>query len=192
MLWHFTLHNASCPSVFICLCPISRIAERKADKHQEVTCHMCVTQKRTNAVKFASKPTANVWTIECWSPVSMGCCIQTGSGAHSLSYSVFWGSHCLGVRVLARIFSLRPVSLGSPFPFFVLTCRLRVTAITEATGSCPLEACPLFQINDTTTSTLNELFIYLEAELRSFFRTSKEKYGPLILSKFNITKWRPN
>jgi hypothetical protein len=47
-------------------------------------------------------------------------------------------------------------------------------AITEATGNCIPEACPLLQINDTKNSTLNELLIYLKVELRNFLQASKE------------------
>jgi hypothetical protein len=50
--------------------------------------------------------------------------------------------------------------------------QVRVTAITETTGNCTLEARPLFQINNTT-STVHKLFIYSESKYYNFFC----KYG---------------
>jgi hypothetical protein len=43
----------------------------------------------------------------------------------------------------------------------------RVTAITETTGNCTLEASPLLQINNST-STVHKLFIYSEAKFYKF------------------------
>jgi hypothetical protein len=43
----------------------------------------------------------------------------------------------------------------------------RVTAITEATGNCTLEASPLLQINNTT-SIVHKLFIYSDAKYYNF------------------------
>jgi hypothetical protein len=48
---------------------------------------------------------------------------------------------------------------GRPLDFY----QVRVTAVTEATGNCTLEASPPLQINNTT-STVHKLFIYSEAK----------------------------
>jgi hypothetical protein len=70
-----------------------------------------------------------------------------------------------------------------PHPFFVLmpalvdhliSSQVHVTAITEATGICIVEASPLLEISVTTTSTVHKLFIYSKAKLRSFLCASKE------------------
>jgi hypothetical protein len=45
------------------------------------------------------------------------------------------------------------------------------TAISKATGNCILEASPLLQINNTTTSTVNKVFIYSYVKLCNFFHT---------------------
>jgi hypothetical protein len=51
--------------------------------------------------------------------------------------------------------------------------QVRVMAVTKETGSFTLEASPVLQISDTT-STVNKLFIYFEARLCIFLRASKE------------------
>jgi hypothetical protein len=58
--------------------------------------------------------------------------------------------------------------------------QVRFTAITEATGSCTLEATPLLQINNTTISIVLKVFICPEVKLSNFLR----KQG--IIWAFNI------
>jgi hypothetical protein len=79
--------------------------------------------------------------------------------------AVFWdGMPCklvVGYKVLRSPFlSLYLcVGFGRSLNFY----HDRVTTIIEATGNCTREDCPLFQINNTT-STVYELFIYSEAK----------------------------
>jgi hypothetical protein len=67
--------------------------------------------------------------------------------------------------------------------------QVSVTAITEATGSCTLEASPLLQINGTTTSTVHKLFIYSEAKYCNFLR-KQGLIWPFNILKFYVPKWR--
>jgi hypothetical protein len=59
--------------------------------------------------------------------------------------------------------------------------QVHVMVITETTGNCTLEASPLLQINNTT-STVHKLFIRLEAKCYKFLRKQA------VIWPFNIIK----
>jgi hypothetical protein len=101
---------------------------------------------------------------------------KTGWYTNSMEHSPWETDSCLCYRFYILAGSGR--SLNSS--------QVRVTAITEATGRCTVEANPLPKIN-STTSTLRKLFIYSKQNIATFFRRQGVIW-PLQIIRFSTTQ----